>query len=79
MQTTSSRGTYCCYDFWYSDSAGKGVWKVKVTNNASAGAITTSGFTLQDGDSITTTNGHKFLFYITKTNTYSYCNVKALQ
>ena len=30
------------------------------TNNASAGTITTSGFTIVDGDDFTTTNGHEF-------------------
>lgn len=32
------------------------------TNNASAGTITTSGFTLVDGDSFTTTDGHDFSY-----------------
>ena len=49
------------------------------TNNASAGTITTSGFTLVDGDSLTTTNGDDFLLYITKVSTFSLLTVKALQ
>jgi hypothetical protein len=49
------------------------------TNNASAGAITTSGFTLKDGDAFTTTNGHKFVCTIVKISTSSTLTVKALQ
>jgi hypothetical protein len=52
---------------------------VEMTNNGSAGAVTISGFTKNDGDTITTTNTSKFLFFITKTSSYSYVNVKALQ
>ena len=52
---------------------------VQYTNNSSAGAITTSGFTLVDGDTISATDGDDFLFYITKVGSFSYLNVKALQ
>jgi len=52
---------------------------IQYTNNASAGSITTSGFTLVDGDTITTTNGHDFFFYLTKANGFSLLTVKALQ
>lgn len=52
---------------------------IEYVNNASAGTITTSGFTLVSGDSLTTTNGHKFLMQITKSNSYSHLNVQALQ
>jgi len=52
-------------------------------NNASAGTVTTSGYTVVDGDTITTTNGHEFFFYITRVNdgssTFSLLTVKALQ
>lgn len=52
-------------------------------NNASAGAVTTSGFTKVDGDDLTTTNGHEFFMYITRYNdgstTFSALTVKALQ
>ena len=52
-------------------------------NNASAGTVTTSGFTLVDGDDLTTTNGHEFFMYITRYNdgstTFSALTVKALQ
>ncbi len=49
------------------------------TNNASAGAITTSGFTKVIGDTLTTTNGDDFLFQITVVNGFSHLDVKALQ
>lgn len=53
------------------------------TNNASAGAITTSGFTVVDGDDFDTTDGNDFLCQIIKTNNgtsdFSYLFVKAMQ
>ena len=51
---------------------------VELTNNGSAGAITTSGFTKVRG-SFTTTNGHKFACFIQKTQTYSLLDIVALQ
>tara|TARA_R110000787_G_scaffold229783_1_gene337331 strand:- start:1256 stop:1912 length:657 start_codon:yes stop_codon:yes gene_type:complete len=52
-------------------------------NNASAGAVTTSGFTKVDGDDLTTTDGDEFFMYITRYNdgstTFSALTVKALQ
>lgn len=53
--------------------------QLEYTNNGSAGAVTTSGFTKVKGDSLTTTNGHKFLLVIVKTNSYSLLNIIALQ
>ncbi len=50
-----------------------------ITNNASAGAITTSGFTAVDGDSFSTTNTDEFIAYITKVHDVSHLTVKALQ
>lgn len=52
---------------------------VQYTNNGSAGAITTSGFTLVDGDSFTTTNADDFFCFIVKNNGFSSLTVKALQ
>jgi len=52
---------------------------VDITNNASAGAITTSGFTKVTGDSFTTTNGHKFRCAISIGNAGSLLQVQALQ
>lgn len=52
-------------------------------NNASAGSITTSGFTKVDGDDLTTTDGHSFFMFISRYNdgstTFSALTVKALQ
>lgn len=44
--------------------------------NASAGAITTSGFTIVDGDTYNTAGTRKHIFYITKTNSFSHLNVR---
>ncbi len=52
---------------------------IQVLNNASAGAITTSGFTIVDGDAQTTTNTEKFMYFICRTADYSYLTIKALQ
>jgi hypothetical protein len=52
---------------------------VQQVNNASAGAITVSGFTFTAGDAATTTDGHKFLLFITKSQSYSLLQRKALQ
>lgn len=52
---------------------------IQITNNASAGAITLSGFTKTTGSAFTTTNGHDFFVYITKCNGFTLANVVALQ
>lgn len=52
---------------------------IHYTNNGSAGTITTSGFTVVNGDSFTTTDTHEFLCYVTKVNDVSHLNVVALQ
>lgn len=52
---------------------------IQITNNASAGAITTSGFTQKTGDSFDTTDGNDFLCYVTKINGFSHLNVVAMQ
>jgi len=52
---------------------------VQFTNNSQAGAVTTSGFTLVDGDTISTTDGDDFHFYCTLINGFSHLHVKALQ
>lgn len=48
------------------------------TNNGSAGAITTSGYTKVTG-SFTTVNGDDFFVYITKVGAFSFLNIVALQ
>lgn len=52
---------------------------IEYLNGASAGAITTSGFTKVDVSAYNTTNGNKFVFSIVRTNSYSYLTVVALQ
>jgi len=51
---------------------------IQVTNNASAGAVTLSGFAASSG-AFTTTNGHSFFAYITKLNGFASINIEALQ
>jgi len=52
---------------------------LQITNNGSAGAITTSGFTKVTGTAPGTTNGDDFLAYITKINGFSHLSWQALQ
>lgn len=52
---------------------------IEVLNGASAGTITTSGFTKVNGDAYATTNANKYIFHITKTNSYSRLSIEALQ
>lgn len=44
--------------------------------NASAGALTTSGFSIVDGDTYSNAGTRKHIFYITKTNSYSHLNIR---
>jgi hypothetical protein len=55
-----------------------GSYLLDITNNASAGAITTSGFTKVFG-SFTTTNGHKFRCYIVVGNAGSTLHIDPMQ
>lgn len=52
---------------------------ILITNNGSAGVITTSGFTKVTGSSFTTVNASKFLCYCTTINGVSLLNVVAMQ
>lgn len=52
---------------------------IQVTNNGSAGTITTSGFSKVTGSSLTTANGDDFMFFITVCNGFSFLNAVALQ
>jgi len=53
---------------------------VHVTNDASAGAVTFSGFNKTVGDSLlTTTDGDDFFIYITKVGGFTSASVEALQ
>lgn len=50
-----------------------------ITNNASAGAITTSGWTKVTGDAFDTTNGNDFKCFCSTDNSLSLLNVVAMQ
>lgn len=52
---------------------------IQITNNGSAGTITTSGFTKVSGTAPTTTNGDDFFGFITKCNGFSHLSWQALQ
>jgi hypothetical protein len=56
-----------------------GTFIIQYTNGASAGTITTSGFTKVSGDAPGTTSGDDFLAYITKINGFSHLTWVALQ
>jgi hypothetical protein len=59
--------------------SGTGTLIIQYTNDGSAGTITTSGWTIVTGDSLTTTDGHDFLFYLTVVAAFKHLHVTALQ
>ncbi len=52
---------------------------IQYTNDGSAGTITTSGFTVVDGNALTTTDTDDFFFFIVNMGTFSSLTIKALQ
>lgn len=67
-------------NFTLAAPAADGNFALLITNGASAGTITWSGFTVGvPGDSFTTTNGNKFLVSVIRINGVSTYIVKALQ
>ena len=52
---------------------------VQYTNDSSAGTLTTSGYDIVTGDSLTTTNGHDFFLYSTVNGAFQHLHVVALQ
>ena len=52
---------------------------VQYTNDGSAGSLTTSGYSIVTGDSLTTTSGHDFMLYSTVLNSFKHLHVVALQ
>lgn len=64
--------------FTLAPPTGHGALTLDITNNGSAGAITTSGFTKADGDSFDTTNTHAFRCYIAVGNLGSHLTVKRM-
>ena len=59
--------------------SGTGTIIIQYTNNAAAGTITTSGWTVVTGDSLTTTDGDDFMFYLTVVAAFKHLHVVALQ
>jgi hypothetical protein len=93
-QGTKSSGTFtvdcgaCALQFATNNGAftlaapsNDGACLLLITNGASAGTITFSGFTVgsNTGDALTTTNTSKFLLSITRVNSIATYTVKALQ
>lgn len=54
---------------------GNGTMILDISNNASAGTITTSSWSLVTGDAFTTTNGHTFRCHISRGNVGSHLHV----
>lgn len=52
---------------------------LKCTNNSNAGGVTTSSFTVSDGDSMTSNSGYAYILYITRIDGDSHLSIKALQ
>lgn len=67
------------FSFAAPTRAGDYSMEVLITNGASAGAITLTGFTKTNGDAFTTTNTHKFKVFISKTFGITSATVMAMQ
>lgn len=52
---------------------------ILITNGASAGSITFSGFEAVTGDTVSTTNAEDFMLYITSIESFAHAHVVALQ
>jgi hypothetical protein len=67
--------------FTLAAPAGDSALDILITNGASAGAITFSGYTVSAsvGDALTTTSGNKFIISIRRINGVSSYSIKALQ
>lgn len=52
---------------------------ILITNGASAGTVTFSGFEAVTGDTVSTTNGEDFMLYITSISSFAHAHVVALQ
>jgi len=52
---------------------------ILITNGASAGTITFSGFEAVSGDTVSTTNGEDFMLYVTSIANFGHAHVVALQ
>lgn len=52
---------------------------IQLTNNASAGAVTLTGWTATSGDDLSTVNAADFLLYCTTIGSFSHLHIQALQ
>lgn len=52
---------------------------IQITNQGGAGAINTASYSRVTGDSLTTTNGHRFLLFVCRVGSISWLNVMAGQ
>jgi hypothetical protein len=59
--------------------SGDGTIIIQYTNDGSAGSITTSGWDIVTGDSLTTTSGHDFMMYLTVVGAFQHLHIVALQ
>ena len=59
--------------------SGDGTLIIQYTNDGSAGSITTSGWDIVTGDSLTTTSGHDFMMYLTVVGSFQHLHIVALQ
>jgi hypothetical protein len=59
--------------------SGNGTLVIQYTNDGSAGSITTSGWDIVTGDSVTTTSGHDFMMYLTVVGAFQHLHIVALQ
>jgi hypothetical protein len=73
MQTLTNNGTFTLAP----PSSGSGTIIVQMTNGASAGTVTTSGFIPLPGDSLGTLNGNKYILQIIKFGSNTYLQISA--
>jgi hypothetical protein len=73
LQTLNNNGAFTLAP----PSTGSGTMVIQVVNDASAGTITTSGFSSVTGDVFTTVSGAHFLLSIAKVGTRTYLSILA--
>jgi len=74
MKTATNGGAHTL-----APQASDGTIVVQYTNNAAAGALTTSGYDTVNGDDLTTADGDDFMLYSTVVGTFQHLHVVALQ
>ncbi len=82
FQHVTLNGSSLTGTFTVAPPSGVCTMLLEVTNGGSGpvgATLSTSGFTKVTGDTYATTNGNKYLFFITRSNSYSHLHVQALQ